>query len=109
MNANPTVAASERILPRHDDIDKQFKIAAILATGLGLGGVDWVTDGFPHTGDWWCFHAVNNCTIASITYQPGTSSGNPAGAVLNAGDRIYGHIISITLTSGTGELYRPAI
>jgi hypothetical protein len=87
----------------------EFKTAAFLATGLGLPGVEWVNNASAHPGKWWIFHAVTDCTIAAITYAPGFGSGFPAGTVLKAGDRIYGQIISLTLTSGTGELYKAAI
>lgn len=86
----------------------EFKTAAYLATGLGLAGVDWVTNTSAHTGKWWIFHAVTDCVIASVTYSAGSGSGFPAGVTLKAGDRIYGQIIGLTLTSGTGELYRAA-
>jgi hypothetical protein len=86
-----------------------YKIDGLLATGLGLGGVDWVTDTAAHAGTWWIFHAVSDSVISAITYATGFSSGSAAGQTVKAGDRIYGPITSLTLASGAGELYRPAI
>lgn len=81
--------------------------AAALSTGLGWSGVDWVTTTAAQTGQLWnIFHAVTDCVISSVTYKPGTSTGSPAGLTLKAGDRIYGWITGLTLTSGAGELYR---
>lgn len=86
-----------------------FKTAAILATGLGLGGNDFVTDTSAHSGDWWCFHAFSDCVFTTLTYRPGTSGGSIGSAVLKGGDRIYGNIIAVKLASGEGELYRTSI
>jgi len=44
--------------------------------------------------------------INTITYKPGASTGSVAGATVKAGDRIYGPITSVKLTSGTAELVR---
>jgi hypothetical protein len=95
-------------LPRHDDTEQRllFKTAALIATGLGVGGVDWVSDTSAHVGHWWVFHAVTASVITDIQYKAGTSTGFPTGVTLAAGDRIYGDIISLTLASGIGELYR---
>lgn len=108
---NPIFGASAFIVPRLDDTEARlaFKAAAILATGLGLSGTDWVTDTGTHTGQFWCFHAVTDCVIAAITYKDGTSTGSPVGLTIKGGDRIYGNILSLRLTSGAGELYRASI
>lgn len=102
------MAATSFFEPRNDDTIQriEWKSARMLFTGLGLAGVDWVTDTAAHNGSWWIFHAVTDCVIAAVSYVPGASSGSPAGLTLKAGDRIYGPITSLTLTSGSGELYR---
>lgn len=86
-----------------------WKTANFLFTGLGLAGVDWVTDTVMHSGKWWIFHAVSDCVLTAVNYEVGYSSGSPAGLTLKAGDRIYGPILSIQLTSGQGELYRASV
>jgi hypothetical protein len=108
MPAFPVDAKSFLVFPRYDDTQArlQWKTTALLYVGMGLAGVDWVSDGVAHTGDWWVFHAVTDCVISDITYEAGYSSGSPAGVTIKAGDRVYGRIKSLTLTSGTGELYR---
>lgn len=104
-------SAASFITPRIDDSSQrlEFKSAAALATGLGLSGVDDIDDTNQHNGVWWCFHALTNCVFTSVTYKDGTSSGSKAGKTLLAGDRIYGQIIGIKLSSGQGEAYRAAI
>lgn len=96
-------------LIQDDNNRLEWKSASMLFSGLGLAGVDWVTDTAAHTGKWWIFHAVEDCVLADVQYEAGFSSGSPAGLTLNAGDRIYGPIIGLTLTSGYGELYRAAV
>jgi hypothetical protein len=83
-----------------------YKAAIYLGTGLGLGGVDHFADAAAHAGDWWCLHAVSDTVISSVTYASGTSSGSLAGATILAGDRVYGNITGVTLTSGRVEMYR---
>ena len=102
-------ARSFGLFPLLDDTEQrlEFKAASILAIGLGMGGTDWVAGGDGvHSGNWMCFHAVTDCVLASVGYKSGTSTGSPAGLTLKAGDRIYGNIISFSLTTGNGELYR---
>lgn len=86
-----------------------FKIASALETGLGLNGVDWITDASLHSGNWSVFHALTDTVIAGITYKPGYSTGSAAGVTLKAGDRIVGPMLSITLTSGSGVAIRQEI
>jgi hypothetical protein len=90
-------------LPRFDDeVQKlQWKSAAILATGLGLAGNDIVESGETRTGHWWCIHALGDVVLGNIVFAPGTSTGSLAGKTLSNGDREYGNIISVTVTSGT--------
>lgn len=97
--------------PRIEDMVQRlgWKTASVLFAGLGLAGVDWVSDTTVHAGDWWVFHAVTDCVLTGINYSPGKSSGSPSGVTIKAGDRIYGPITSIQLTSGTGELYRASV
>jgi hypothetical protein len=96
------------LIPRLDDLLNRltYKIASYLATGLGLGGVDHVADTAKHDGHWWCLHAVSDTVISAIVYKNGTSSGSLNGATILGGDRVYGQIESITLTSGRVEMYR---
>jgi hypothetical protein len=84
----------------------QWKAAAELAAGLGLAGVDWISDSSAHTGTWLIFHAVTDCVISALTYVAGRSTGSASGVTVKAGDRLYGPITGVTLTSGTAELYR---
>jgi hypothetical protein len=95
------------VFPKLDDTQQrlEWKIASLLFAGMGLAGNVWVTDNAAHTGNFWCFHAVTDCVIAAITYATGTSTGSPVGLTVKAGDRIYGNILSLTLSSGSGELY----
>jgi hypothetical protein len=104
-------AKSFGAVPVFGDMDNRllFKIASSLATGLGIAGIDWVTDTAAHIGSWWAFHAVTDCVLGEVLYAPGTSTGDGSGVTIKAGDRIYGQIISMTLVSGDGELYRGAI
>lgn len=102
---NPVRAAGSTVKPLHSDDAQALlrKIGSYLATGLGLYGVKAVTGTSAVTGNFWIFHAITNSTIAAITYADGSTG--PVGQTINAGDRIYGQITSITLSSGSGELY----
>jgi hypothetical protein len=109
---SPTAPTTNvRIAPKLDDTEQRlvFKLTAAIISGAGLAGTDWVTTTATQNGNWFLFHAVTDCVISSVTYASGTSTGSPAGLTLKAGDRIYGQILSLTLTSGSGELYRAAI
>lgn len=87
-----------------DDIQALLrKIATYLAEGLGLFGVKAITGAATSTGKFWVFHAITDSVVASVTYADGSTF--TGGSTVKAGDRIYGQIVSITLTSGTGELY----
>lgn len=113
----PTQLVVSFVQPRLDDTQQRldFKIASLLYAGQGLAGVDIISDSAVHSNPpiqsapWWIFHAITACVIANVTYAPGTSTGSLSGVTLSAGDRIYGNILSLQLTSGTGELYRAAI
>jgi len=101
------VNAETYFAPLNNDTQQRllWKIATMLYGSLGLAGAVRVADALAHTGKFWAFYAVTNSTIAAITYAPGTSGGSAAGDTVLAGDTIRGHIISLTLASGTGELY----
>jgi len=86
-----------------------YKMAAMVAVGLGLGGVVWVTDTAMHSGEFWSFHAISDCVFDTVTYKANTSSGSPAGLKLLAGDRLFGPIVQLKLTSGSGELMKGII
>jgi len=77
-----------------------------LFAGLGLAGAERVADTAVHAGHYWIFHAITDCEITGITYAAAVPGGAAAGDTVLAGDRIYGEIHSLTLASGTGELYR---
>jgi hypothetical protein len=98
------------IVPRFDDFPPTLakKTAQILAAGLGLGGNDKISAGDAvKTGEFWCFHAAfADCTFETLTFANGTSTGSYAGETLKQGDRIYGQIVAIKLTSGKGIAFR---
>jgi hypothetical protein len=100
--------AISRFKPLNDDTAQRlnWKVASMLFTGLGLVGSERVVgpDGV-HVGKYWIFHALTNCTVASITYSTNAPGAVVVGDVIVAGDRIYGEIRTFALTSGTGELY----
>ena len=77
-------------------------------TGLGRAGSTTVAAGNSYDGHYWVFHAFTASVIAEITYAGGVPGGASAGTSLIAGDRIYGDILHLKLTSGTGELYTGA-
>ena len=81
-----------------------FKIAGYLGVGLGQLGSVRVADTSVHTGTFSVFHALTDSVVSSITYAGG-SGGVAAGDTIKQSDRIYGVITSISLASGTGELY----
>jgi len=99
-------AAQTFLQPRADDTQTRllWKLAGFLYTSLGLEGAERVSDTTTHTGRYWVFHAITDCLIASITYS--LAGGAGVGDTIKAGDRIYGQITALRLTSGTGELYR---
>lgn len=99
--------AITKINPSRDDTQQllAWRTACMLYSGLGLMGAQRVADTAPHSGNFWIFHAITNCIIASITYNSVFPGGASAGDTIVAGDRIYGQIQSITLSAGTGELY----
>lgn len=84
------------------------KMAIILASGIGVGGNDIVDDTAGHEGEWFVFHAIADCVIASMTFRSGSSTGSLAGKTIKAGDRIFGIINAVQLTSGVAILYRHA-
>lgn len=94
------------LVPRIDDFPPTLarKTAHILAAGLGLGGNDKISTGDAvKTGEFLCFHAAfSDCTFETLTFVSGTSSGSYATETLKQGDRIYGQIIAIKLSSGKG-------
>jgi hypothetical protein len=95
--------------PRFDDAPQKllWKQAAILCTGIGLGGNDIVAGAATVSGDWWVLHALGgDCVFNSVTFKPGTSTGSLAGKTLSNGDRLYGNIIGFDLASGTIVAYR---
>lgn len=104
------MAAVTFIAPRLDDTAQRllWKIANFLYVGLGGAGSVAVVSGTLYQGAYWIFHAKTASVIASISYEGGTG-GAVAGDTIAAGDRIYGKITSLQLTSGTGELYNAAI
>jgi hypothetical protein len=107
---SPTAPTQEvRGRPASGDTDNNLlrKIAAALATGAGLGGVDLISDSSAHDGDWGIFHALEDVVFTSVSYQTGyPNTGSLAGRTLRAGDRIFGAFKQIKLSSGSGNAYR---
>lgn len=99
-----------KVAPRFDDSAQRlcFKSAASLATGLGLGGTDIVSDTAARQGNWWAIHAANgeDLVFASLTFEDGTYTGSFAGKKIVSGDRIYGPIVAFQLSSGTAVCSR---
>lgn len=97
------------LIPKLDDSIGRalWKIGSYLAIGLGLAGVDHVSDTSTKSGSWWCLHAIGGDVVfTSVTYGDGNTSGSLAGATLSNGDRTYGNIIAFKLASGRVEAYR---
>lgn len=92
--------------PRNDDTAQRllWKIAELLAVGLGGNGVEAVTGAGTFTGLYGVYHAITDTVITSVTYSDGSTFAS--GATLKAGDQIAGNIKSIVIASGTGELYK---
>ena len=101
------MAATTFTRARNDDTAQRllWKIANTLAAGLGLAGAERVADTAVHQGHYWIFHAITDCVITDIRYDSVVPGGAAAGDTIGAGDRIYGEIWYLALTSGTGELY----
>lgn len=99
------VRAATYVIPQTSDDAQALlrKIAGYLAVGLGLYGVKTITGAATVTGNFWVFHALADTVVSSVTYADGSTF--TAGSTVKAGDRIYGRITSITIASGTGELY----
>ena len=95
--------------PRNDDTAQRllWKIASLLAEGLGGGGVLAVSGAGTYTGAFAIYHALTDTVIASVTYSDGSTF--VPGSTVKAGDQIAGNIKSIVITSGTGELYRQIV
>lgn len=65
-----------------------------------------ITDTSAHTGNFGILHAWTDCTISALTDANLTiSTGTISGKILKAGDRYFGVVTSITLTSGTMLCY----
>jgi hypothetical protein len=105
------MAAKSYFRPVNDDTAQRlnWKIASYLCAGLGLAGAERIADTDAHAGHFWIFHAITDCVITAITYSTDTPGGAAAGDTIKTGDRIYGDIRSLTLASGTGELYKSPV
>lgn len=109
MAAPTPPTTNVKYLPRLDDTEQRlsYKILATLTAGLGLAGVDVVTDATVHSNaspGWLILHAIEDTVIGAVTRKNAT--GSLSGKTLKAGDRIYGEITAVQLTSGSVELYR---
>jgi len=84
----------------HETDNKLFqKMTDTLAIALGQRGHDRYTSG-TNLGEWAILHALAASTVTVIR------EGTTETITLIAGDRIYGQITSVTVTSGDVELYR---
>lgn len=91
-----------RALPGDTDNKLYQKIADVLAIALGQRGHDRFNGATSATaGTWAILHAIT-ASVVTVTRDGVTE----AGISLIAGDRIYGQISSVTVTSGDVELYR---
>lgn len=93
--------AYPNFFPRHGDGDNNLlaKIARSLAAGLGQHGVDVFTSG-THEGQWSTLHALTAATVTVVR------DGIETVLTLIAGDSTHGVFTSVTVTSGTVELFR---
>jgi len=83
------------------DNDSLRKIVDALAIALGQRGHDRYSGATAATaGEWAILHAIAASVVTVI--RDGTSEA----ISLGAGDRIYGQITSVTVSSGDVELYR---
>jgi hypothetical protein len=90
-----------RSRPADSDNDLLRKIADSLAIALGQRGHDRFNGATAATaGEWAVLHAIT-AAVVTITRDTAVEA-----ITLIAGDRIYGQITSVTVTSGDVELYR---
>jgi hypothetical protein len=76
------------------------KIVESLAMSVGFRGHDLYSAPGDHTGEWVVLHAITAATVIVIR------DGVPENITLVAGDRIYGQITLVNVSSGTAEVYR---
>jgi hypothetical protein len=76
------------------------KIVESLAISVGLRGHDLFSAAGVNTGEWVVLHAITAATVS--VNRDGVSEI----ITLVAGDRIYGQITEVNVTSGTAEVYR---
>lgn len=69
--------------------------------GSGAAGSETFDDTNPHTGSWFCLHALDDAVIAAVT----GNATNLAGKTISKGDSIFGRFTAITLTSGILTCY----
>lgn len=97
----------KRFCPNFDDLPQRlaYKMACYLNTGLGQGGITYISAGETKTGGPFCvLHAWEDTLITAITFAPGSANGTCVGRVLLAGDREYFICTSITIGSGFATL-----
>jgi hypothetical protein len=94
--------AFREVRPMRADSDNNLltKIVESLAMSVGLRGHDLYSAPGDHTGEWVVLHAITACTV--IVNRDGV----PENITLVAGDRIYGQITLVNVSSGTAEVYR---
>jgi hypothetical protein len=76
------------------------KIVESLAVSIGQRGHDLYSAAGVHAGEWVVLHAITAATVEIVR------DGLSETIVLVAGDRLYGQITSINVTSGSAEGYR---
>ena len=94
--------AFREVRPMRADSDNNLltKIVESLAMSVGLRGHDLFSAAGVNTGEWVVLHAITACNV--IINRDGVSEN----ITLVAGDRIYGQITEVNVTSGTAEVYR---
>lgn len=80
------------------------RLTAANAVALGAYGIDFYADTATHTGNWGVIEVVTAATFTTLTIA--NSSGTFTGVLFQAGQRIYGDITAIDLTSGSIFAYR---
>lgn len=95
------MAFNNSVTPNCQDSDNNLlkKAARLLATAAGRYGSDIFSSG-THAGEWAVLHAFEDSTVQIVR------DGESQTITILGGDRLYGQISEVTITSGRVELYR---